>query len=301
VYFTSRDKNVYCLDAREGRLLWKYETQGEIPSSPGVRDGRVYIGSMDMNFYCLDAKNGAVIWKFATQGEIYHTNRPLIHKGVVYFSSFDNNLYAVSARDGKLAWKTRISQHGNSYSPIVHKDMLYIPTRDGTLLSMTLDGNIVWKFTKLYVPSIPAIKDDRIYVGFEDQCMYCLDLRGNMLWKFETQGSVWLSVAFHEDKVIFPSWDCNLYCIDDKTQKLIWKFRMEGSPSYVPPANEEFEVNIKRPAGRTTEEGGREKRYDFRFGEDDGASTYKSRITYRVSNQYAAKGRYQKDADEEGL
>ncbi len=301
LYFASKDRNVYCLDARDGRLIWKYETQDEIPSSPTVKDGKVYIGSMDKNFYCLDAKTGAVVWKFATQGEVYHTNRPLVHRGVVYFSSFDNNLYAVTAEEGKLVWKVRTAQYGNSYSPILHNEMMYIPTRDGTLLAITLDGKIKWKFAKMYIPSIPAINNNRIYVGFEDYCLYCLDLKGNVMWKFETQGSVWLTIAFSGNKVIFPSWDCNLYCIDDKTQKIIWKFRTGGSPSYIPPANEEFEVVIKRPEGTTTGEGGREKRYDFRFGEEDNTSTYKSRITYQVSTQYASKGKYQVDSDEEAL
>jgi hypothetical protein len=49
---------------------------------------------------------------------------------------------------------------------------------------------------------------------------------------------------------------------------------------------------------------GEEKRKEYSFdaiGEEQGISTYKSRITYQVSTRYAAKGKYQKDSDEEAF
>ena len=38
-------------------------------SSPLVADGSVYFGSVDGNFYALDARTGKVSWKFQTGGE----------------------------------------------------------------------------------------------------------------------------------------------------------------------------------------------------------------------------------------
>ncbi len=299
VYFASKDRNVYCLDARDGKLVWKYTTQDEIGSSPAIYEGKVFIGSFDKNFYCIDAETGNLVWKFATQGEVYHANRPLIHDGVVYFVSFDNNMYAVTADDGKLLWKLKTAEYGNVYSPVLSGGVLYVPTRDGNLLAVTMDGKIEWKFSRLHVPSIPAVKDGRIYVGFEDQNLYCLDLDGKLLWKFATQGSIWLTAVFYGNNVIFPSWDCNLYCIDNDTQEIIWKFRTEGSPSYVPPANEEFEVVMKRTADEMKSEEGDRKTYEIEGLEEEGTSEYKTRITYQVSTQYASKGKYQVDSDEE--
>ncbi len=299
LYFGGKDRNVYCLDARSGRLAWKFATQDEIASSPAIHEGMLYIGSFDRNFYCLDADTGRLLWKFSTQGEVYHANMPLIHDGKVYFVSFDNNLYAVKAEDGKLIWKLRIAEYGTVYAPVLSGDRMYVPTRDGTLVCVTLDGKVAWKFSRMHVPSIPAINDGRIYIGFEDQNLYCLDMEGNLIWKFETQGSIWLTAVFSGNSVIFPSWDCNLYCIDSRDASVIWKFRTDGSPSYVPPANEEFEVVIRRKAERAADEDAKGKRYDFKFDEEDNTSTYKSRITYQVSTQYAAKGKYQIDSDEE--
>jgi outer membrane protein assembly factor BamB len=299
LYFASKDRNVYCLDARKGRLIWKYETQDEVASSPAVRDGKVYVGSFDKNFYCIDAENGRLVWKFRTQGEVYHPNIPLIHEGVVYFTSFDNNLYALGADDGKFLWKLKTAEYGNAYAPVLHEGRLYLPTRDGNLLAITLDGKIEWKFSKMHVPSIPAFRDGRIYVGFEDYNMYCLDMEGKMIWKFQTQGSIWLTAAFWNNMVIFPSWDCNIYSLDAGDVSVIWKFRTEGSPSYLPSAHEEFEVVIKKSAEDVKETETGRKTYDIEGLEEEGTSEYKTRITYQVSTQYASKGKYQKDSAEE--
>jgi outer membrane protein assembly factor BamB len=299
LYFASKDQNVYCVDASNGKLVWKYQTRDEVASAPLVHDGRVYIGSFDRFFYCLDAESGRLLWKLETQGEIYNPNRPLIYRGIVYFSSFDNNLYAVKADEGRLVWKLKVAEFGNAYCPVLHRDMMYLGTRDGNLLAITMDGRIEWKFTKMHVPSIPAFRDGRIYVGFEDYNLYCLDMDGKELWKFQTQGSIWLTVVFFGNNLIFPSWDCNMYAIDADSRKVAWKFRTEGSPSYLPPANDTFEVVISKPAEEAEKPEAERKTYDIEHLEEEAFGAYKSRITYQVSTQYAEKGKYQKDSDEE--
>ncbi len=46
---------MYCLEAGTGALLWKFQTNGPIVSSPAIADGVVYIGSMDHQVYALRA------------------------------------------------------------------------------------------------------------------------------------------------------------------------------------------------------------------------------------------------------
>jgi len=303
IYFASKDQNVYCCDAKDGSLIWKFHTQDEVASSPIVHDGKVYIGSFDKVFYCIDAESGTQVWKFVTQGEVYHPNRPLIHDGIVYFTSFDNNLYAVNADNGNLVWKLRTAEFGNAYAPTFYDGRLYLVTRDGNLLAISMDGRIEWKFSRMHVPSIPAIKDGRIYVGFEDYNLYCLDTEGKLIWKFTTQGSIWLSAVFWKDTVIFPSWDCNVYSISADDTKVIWKFRTEGSPSFLPPAHEEFEVVIRKPAEGAGKKESERKSYDLILDDEgEDGNFYKSRITYQVSTQYQSRGgKYQVDSDEEAF
>ena len=153
----------------------------------------------------------------------------------------------------------------------------------------------------LAAASIPEIYEGRIYVGCEDQYLYCVDLDGNEMWRFKTQGAIWLKPIASNGRLFVPSWDCHIYVLDLETQELVWKFRTDGSPSVLPPPYESFEVVMKIPRSEV-EKVTTKKNYDLDLGEDEGgASAYKSRITYQISTQYASKGKYQVDSDEEAL
>ncbi len=299
VYFGSKDQYVYCLDAETGRLIWKYRTFDEINSCPSVSDGKLYIASFDRFMYCIDAETGELVWRFETQGEIHTQNPFLIHDNTVYVTSFDNYLYALSADKGEVKWKFPTGIYGNTASPELNKGRLYLNTRDGFLYSITLDGKEVWKLSKSTMYSIPAVFEDRLYVGGDDKIFRCLDLDGKELWRFETQGLVWMQPSFRNRTAYLTSWDCNLYAVDVDTHKLLWKFRAEGSPSYVSPPHESFELSVNIPKGDMKDEP--KKVYDMNFEREDelNTSTYKSEITYQMGTTYREKGKYQIDSDEE--
>lgn len=63
VVTASRDKKVYALEARTGKELWNFVTEGQVDASPVVVNGRVYIGclSNEGEFYVLDLKTGKKI------------------------------------------------------------------------------------------------------------------------------------------------------------------------------------------------------------------------------------------------
>jgi outer membrane protein assembly factor BamB len=300
VYFGSFDKNVYALDADSGSLIWKFRTYEEVDSTPAVHDGKLFIGSFDHNLYCLDAKKGNLLWKFPTQGEIYNANPFTIHKGIIYFGSFDNYLRAVRIEDAKELWRFRLGFYGTAASPVLHKDILYQETRDGSLIALTLEGKEMWRFKTSKVIALPFIHEDRIYIGSEDQNMYCLRLQdGKVIWKFPTQGGVWWCPAVWKNLVCFSSWDCHVYAADKNTGEEVWRFNSGSEPSYLPPMTEGFELVLDIPESEVREDV-KEKAYDLDLaGEETSGAAYKSRITYQVSTQYASKGKYQVDSDEE--
>ncbi len=95
LYFCSDDGYLYCLDAGEGKLLWRFRGgpasrkvtgNGRVISSwpargaPVVKDGRVYFGAsiwpfMGTYVHCLDAVTGRRLWTNDTGGALY-LNQP---------------------------------------------------------------------------------------------------------------------------------------------------------------------------------------------------------------------------------
>lgn len=55
---------LHALSAETGRFLWRFTTGGRIDSPPTVSNGRVVFGSADGYVYCLQASDGALVWRF---------------------------------------------------------------------------------------------------------------------------------------------------------------------------------------------------------------------------------------------
>lgn len=57
-----------CMD-KNGKVLWKFITDGPCWAGPQIRDGALVTGSWNCYFYRLDPDTGRLIWKFKTGGE----------------------------------------------------------------------------------------------------------------------------------------------------------------------------------------------------------------------------------------
>ncbi|MHC4728946.1 MAG: PQQ-binding-like beta-propeller repeat protein, partial [Planctomycetota bacterium] len=147
---------VYSIDANKGNICWEFFTQGPVRFAPTVYNDRIYVGSDDGYVYCLDAKEGSLIWKYRagpSDEKVIGNGRMislwpvrtsvLVDKGIVYFAAgvFPyEGLYvcALSADDGSVVWKNDtigdrahelefggISPHGYL---VASRDVLYVPS-----------------------------------------------------------------------------------------------------------------------------------------------------------------------------
>ncbi|MCD6308584.1 MAG: PQQ-binding-like beta-propeller repeat protein, partial [Candidatus Latescibacteria bacterium] len=58
------DNKVYALDADSGEIDWSFFTEGPVRTAPSVYGNRLYFGSDDGYVYCLNAGNGRLVWKY---------------------------------------------------------------------------------------------------------------------------------------------------------------------------------------------------------------------------------------------
>jgi outer membrane protein assembly factor BamB len=64
VYFGSSSEDaVFCLDAKTGKQVWSYVTEGPVRLAPTIVDEKVLFGSDDGFAYCLNEKDGSLRWK----------------------------------------------------------------------------------------------------------------------------------------------------------------------------------------------------------------------------------------------
>ncbi len=147
---------VYSIDAAKGKIRWTFFTQGPVRFAPVVYHSRVYVGSDDGYVYCLEARDGSLVWKYRagpSDEKVIGNGRMislwpvrtsvLVDEGIVYFAAgvFPyEGLYvcALKARDGSVVWKNDtigdrahelnyggISPHGYL---LASREVIYVPS-----------------------------------------------------------------------------------------------------------------------------------------------------------------------------
>ena len=117
--------SVTAMDTANGEVRWRFFTGGPVRFAPLASGGRVYFGSDDGFLYCLDATDGKLIWKFSGEpagrtGRNLLGNRrlipmwpvrggPVLDAGVVYFSAGlwpeeGIFIHALDAKTGEAIW-----------------------------------------------------------------------------------------------------------------------------------------------------------------------------------------------------
>jgi outer membrane protein assembly factor BamB len=153
---SSTTDKVYSIDVAKGEIRWSFFAEGPVRFAPTVYSGRIYFGTDDGYVYCLDSKDGSLVWKYRpgpSDEKIIGNGRMislwpvrtgvLADDGVVYFAAgvFPyEGLYicALKADDGSVVWKNDtlgdrahelefggISPDGY---PVASKDVIYIPS-----------------------------------------------------------------------------------------------------------------------------------------------------------------------------
>jgi outer membrane protein assembly factor BamB len=127
-------------------LVWKFETNGQIYSSPSFFDGGMLIGSDDWNLYCLDPDTGELNWKYKTGGEVQST--AFIEGKRAYFGSFDGYLYCLELPEeisGRPSLEWKVELKGDVISSChPYLDSVIVADTGGYLHRISNDGTILW-------------------------------------------------------------------------------------------------------------------------------------------------------------
>lgn len=263
VYVGSQDKNIYCIDARDGRSLWNFMTEARIKSSPAVADGKVYVGPDDGYVYCLDAKNGSRIWRTYAGGYIEASfkavtgtrSSPLVVGDRVYVGSLDTNLYCLDADSGDIVWTYKTGGYITS-SPAVSDGAVYITSQEpasGALYKLNADNStLIWKCDIQYVivsdrgtdlHVSPTVGDGMVFVAANKQNYYGVNATtGDIEWTYVTTegtegigGYLVASMAYHDGELYVVDMFF-ITALDAKSGEVAWKSwigtELYTSPTY---------------------------------------------------------------------
>ena len=98
VVIGNEDKYLYCYNASNGKLIWKYRTNGRIVGSAVVTQTKVLFTSMDGTVNILGLTDGKKIWSFNAGTPV--SSSPAVTEGKFYILTEDGRVLAFGQNPG---------------------------------------------------------------------------------------------------------------------------------------------------------------------------------------------------------
>jgi outer membrane protein assembly factor BamB len=108
VIFAAFDGKVSAVSAKDGKPRWSYDAKLAVPGDLTVAGDRVLVGSRSYDLIALDAATGKEQWKHYYWFS-WIESPPVVRDGVAYTGSSDAvHVFAVDVSDGSLRWKAPV-------------------------------------------------------------------------------------------------------------------------------------------------------------------------------------------------
>ena len=239
IYSIDIEGLIVCIDAGEGKRLWKYRSGLESIAGLGGNDELLLATSRDghIEAYRHSAEGLEPHWKIRIESEIRAV--PVVDGRQVFVRSVDGKLRSLSAADGSQQWVVSqrvpaLSLTGNS-EPLVAGGLVFAGFDDGKLIAYERDsGEIRWE-TTISVPSGRTeverlvdidgrfvLRNGIIYVSsFQGRLAAVQASSGDLLWSREF--SSYHPIAIDDDALYLSADNSDLWAIDLRTGSAFWK------------------------------------------------------------------------------
>ena len=236
------DGSMRALDINNGRLAWRYSTEGQIIGSAnawmtGRRSGIVF-GSYDYYLHSVDPATGKLLWKVETMN--YVNGTPAVSNNDIVFGGCDGMIRITDAYTGNEKKAIEIGTY-IAASPALADTKACFGDYDGNffcvdMLTAKIDWAVPASETSGSIMAIPAIGRNSVVVGDENKNVYCYDLAtGTLKWKFKANGGIKGSAVITPSNVMFGSIDGFIYVLDLQSGRKLWSFNT-GAPISSSPA-----------------------------------------------------------------
>jgi len=208
---------------------WRFDTGGELYSSPAVTRDMLVIGSKSGFLYGLNPVTGDQIWS-RDLGQYIVRSTPAIQDDIVYVNNGYQTL-ALSLKDGSTIWTTDISFAGNT-SPTVDNTLVYVASQNGALQALDVStGKQRWRVQlEGLIFGSPTVDNGRVIVANDGGTVYGLKVdNGQVDWRFKANGGVFAPLISDEGVIYFTTNAATTYAISADSGKQVWQYDAGGS------------------------------------------------------------------------
>lgn len=235
-------KQVFCVDAKTGSLLWSTSLELEVQSRIALTSTRLFVPtthagtSLETDFsghaalVALDASSGQIIWQAPTEN--YILRRPALNGSVIITGGayqlpdkspgeIATRVYAFNVEDGSLLWKYE-SDDGLLRWIESNEDVVTFSAATEIVYALGLkDGQLLWQSSPGYWMQFPVMQDGQIFFGSGDEIFHALDAStGREGWLHKINMSSLNQIGrpvIRDDAIWFNSVTGEIYALDINT------------------------------------------------------------------------------------
>jgi eukaryotic-like serine/threonine-protein kinase len=216
--------------AEDLKLMWTFETGGEIVSTPVIGSGRVYVSSTDGKVYALDIVEGALLWNFDA-GDAVEAS-PMLLDGALYVGSLEGGFFALSAETGQVLWKNALGSGTYGSANWAEEaegggKSILAGCYDNHLYCFgAVSGELKWTYeTENYINGAPAVDGRRVVFGGCDAILHIVDTAdGSRIGGVDVGSYIPGSAAVVDGHAYVGHYNGGLVCIDLADRKIVWKY-----------------------------------------------------------------------------
>ncbi len=196
VFVASPHAQVLAIDAKTGKILWRFTTQSPVRAAPTFADGRLYVLTISNQLEVLDAEKGNRLWEHAGITEyagLLGSASPAVAKGVVIVPYSSGEIYALKAENGHQLWTETLSstRRPDSLSalshirslPVIDENVLIIIGHNHKMAAYDLrKGERIWE-RSIGSTRTPAVLGGFIFMVNSHNELLCLTRDyGQIVW-----------------------------------------------------------------------------------------------------------------------
>lgn len=236
VYVGDGEGTFFCLDAKSGEEVWKYQMDAEVAAGANFVGDKILVGCQDSHIYCLNADTGKVVWKqqIANQIRTFTTS----DKGKAFVCQCDGTMHVMDIETGKIDASHTLGppmkpEANLNSTPVVWKNLLIFGTEQGGVMALDwAKPDIPWNYHpggNGTFKSSPAIDNDLAVIGGRAKIVVALDpATGEEKWKFSGKAPTDSSPVIVGNRVFVGMADGRLYALDRLTGKELWQYQARG-------------------------------------------------------------------------
>jgi len=223
----SADGNLYALSAADGKLKWKFTSNGPFWATPVSDGSMVYIPSMDHNLYAINLEDGTQAWK-ADLGASGIYGLTLASDGNIYLTTLGSEVLAITSHRGDIVW--RFATTGSPWAVPVFKDgVVYVGDLNNKIYAISsTSGKANWQVDATGpIAGAPAITSKGLVFASEDGTVFGVSFTGQKDWNQTINGKLYSAPVLVGDTVVVgvTSGDKSLLLVSyDASGKQLWSF-----------------------------------------------------------------------------